>query len=308
MSDTTPDVSKLVGYAGTYRKQLITRLVNGLQVVQDCDLRPNIKVQENSTKLFVNGTVKPASGTRSTKADNIKYVPRPLTVQLAQYDLDINTIAARKTWLGEVMKPGVNPTDLPFEQQTWQKVMDDFGTQLNDNTVWNGRRNDAGTGVLDIATGYGNIVKDEITAGNLVPVVTGAMLTDTVAKVEAVYKSLPTKYRKVKMVVYCSYNVYDAYCEDYAERFKMSPIYNQFNQLVIRHSEGNCVLKPVTWMAGVQRIIVTQQTNMQVGTDLLSDGNRILTHPTLYTLEAGIIMAFGLGIEDLEPVAINDHE
>ena len=304
----TPDTSLLVNYAGTYRKQLISRLVNGLRVVNDCELRPNIKVQENSTKLIVNGTVKPASGTRTTTASNIKYEPRALTVQLAQYDIDINTIQARKTWLGQVMKPGVNPTDLPFEQQTWQAVMDDFGSKINDNTVWNGRRNDAGTGVLDLATGFGNIIKDEILAGKLTPVVTGTMLTDTVAKVESVYKSLPSKYRTVKMVVYCSYNVYDAYCENYAERFKMSPIYDKFNQLVIRHSEGNATLKPVTWMAGSERIIVTQQSNMLVGTDLLSDGNRINTHPTLYVLEAGIIMAIGFQIEDLEPVAVNDHE
>lgn len=304
----TPDTTLLTNYAGTYSKKLITRLFNGLKVVTDCTLRPNIKVQENLTKLLVNGTVKPASGTRTTTANTLKYEPRSITVQLAQYDLDINTVQARKTWLGEVMKPGVNPAELPFEQQTWQQVMDDYGSKLNDNTAWNGRRNDAGTGVLDVATGFGNIIKDEIVALKITPVVTGDMLTDTVAKVEAVYKSLPEKYRQTKMTVYCAYNVYDAYCENYAERFKMSPIYNQFNQLVIRHSEGNAILKPVTWMAGSQRIVITPQSNMLVGTDLLSDGQRILTHPTLYNLEAGIIMAIGFQIEDLEPLAVNDHE
>ncbi|MGI4865432.1 MAG: hypothetical protein ACRYFZ_16030 [Janthinobacterium lividum] len=304
----TPDTTLLVNYAGTYRQQLITRLVNGLQVVTDCTLRPNIKVQENMTKLFVNGTVKPASGTRTTTADNIKYEPRSLTVQLAQYDLDINTVQARKTWMGQVMKPGVNPTELPFEQTTWQAVMDDFGTKINDNTVWNGVRNDAGTGVLDIANGFGTIIKKEIQDQKITPVVTGTMLTDTVEKAEAVYKSLPSKYRATKMFMYCSFDVYDAYCEDYATRFGLQPIYDKFGQVAIRHSNGNCILKPVTWIpSGVERVVVTPQSNMLVGTDLLSDATRINTHPTLYTLEAGIIMAFGLQIEDLEPLAVNDH-
>lgn len=304
----TPDTTLLVNYAGTYQKRLITQLVNGLQVVKDCTLRPNIKVQENMTKLIVNGTVKPASGTRTTSASNIKYEPRSLTVQLAQYDLDINTVQARKTWLGEVMKPGVNPTDLPFESQTWQAVMDDYGSKINDLTVWNGVRNDAGTGAIDIASGFGTIVKNEITAGKITPVVTGSMLTDTVEKCEAVYKSLPVKYRATLMYLYCSYDVFDAYCEDYANRFGLQPIYNQFNQIAIRHSNGKCILKPVTWIPqGVERIIITPQSNMLVGTDLLSDGNKINTHATLYVLEAGIIMAFGLQIEDLEPLAVNDH-
>ena len=304
----TPDTTLLVNYAGTYQKRLITQLVNGLQVVQDCTLRPNIKVQENMTKLVVNGTVKPASGTRTTKADNLKYVPRSLSVQLAQYDLDINTVSARKTWMGEVMKPGVNPTELPFEEQTWQAVMNDYGTKINDNTVWNGVRNDIGTGPLDIANGFGTILKTEIANGAITPVVTGTMLTDTVAKCEEVYKSLPVKYRATPMFLYCSYDVYDAYCEDYATRFGLQPIYNAFGQIAIRHSNGKCILKPVTWIPqGVERIIITPQSNMLVGTDLLSDGNKINTHPTLYVLEAGIIMAFGLQIEDLEPLATNDH-
>lgn len=300
-----PDVSKLVGYAGTFQKTLITRLVNRLQVTQDCTLRPNIKVKENMTKLFVSGDVKPYDGVRDTLA-KISYEPRSLEVFIGQYDVDIETIAARKTWMAEVMKPGVNPTDLPFEQLTWQAVMDDFATKINDNTVWNGRRAAAKT-ASSLATGFGNIIKDEITAGFITPVITGSMLTDTVAKVEAVYKSLPTKYRRMKMPVYCAYNVYDAYCEDYAARFGTQPIYNQFQQLVIRHSEGNAVLKPVTWMAGSERIVITPQSNMLVGTDLLSDGQKILTDPKLYSLEAGILMAIGFQIEDLEPLAVNDH-
>jgi hypothetical protein len=303
---SNPDVTKLIGYAGTYQKTLITKLVNGLQVTQDCTLRPNIKSKQNVTKLLVNGDVKPYDGVRDVKAA-ISYEPRTLEVFVGQYDVDIETMKARETWLAEVMKPGVNPTDIPFESITWQAVMDDFASKINDNTAWNGRRDSTKKTASALATGFGNIIKDEITNLTITPVVTGSMLTDTVAKVEAVYKSLPTKYRRLKMKVYCAYNVYDAYCEDYAARFGTQPIYNQFQQLVIRHSEGNAVLCPVTWMAGSERIVITPQSNMLVGTDLLSDGNKILTDAKLYGLEAGILMAIGFQIEDLEPLAVNDH-
>jgi hypothetical protein len=202
----------------------------------------------------------------------------------------------------------VNPTDLPFEQEVWNGVMDNYGTQINDVTAWNGRRNDAGTTTATLATGFGNIIKDEITAGAITPVVTGSMLTDTVDKMEAIYKSLPSKFRKKKMTAYVSYNVFDAYCEDYAERFKMSPLYDKFGQTILRHSEGNAVLKPVTWMADTERVVITPQSNMIVGTDLLSDLTRILTVPQMYHLEAGIVAAIGFQIEDLEPLAVNDAE
>jgi hypothetical protein len=305
MSDN-PDVSKLRTYAGTFQKSLLTRLTNGLQVTQDCTLVPNVKVQMNSTKLIVDGQVKPYDGVRDTLA-KVSYEPRALNVYIGQYDVDIDPLKYRETWMGEVMKPGVNPTDIPFESYTWQAVMDDYASKINDNTVWNGRRDATKKTASALATGFGNIVKDEITNGFITPVVTGSMMTDTVAKVEAVYKSLPEKYRRMKMVVYCSYNVYSAYCENYADLFKNSPIYNQFNQLVIRHSEGNAVLKPVTWMSGSQRIIITPQSNMKVGTDLLSDGQKIITNPKLYGVEAGILMAIGFQIEDLEPLAVNDQ-
>ena len=304
---SNPDVSKLVGYAGTFQKRLITQTVNGLQVTQDCTLVPNIKVKQNMTKLIVNGDIKPYDGVRDTKA-TITYEPRSLEVFIGQYDVDIDTVKARETWLGEVMKPGVNPADLPFEQVTWKAVMDDFATKINDSTAWNGRRNATLKTASALATGFGNIIKDEIAAQKITPVITGSMLTDTVAKVEEVYKDLPEKYRKLKMTVYVSYNVYDAYCENYAERFKMSPIYDQFGQIVIRHSEGNAVLKPVTWMSGSQRVIITPKSNMLVGTDLLSDGQKILTNPKLYGIEAGILMAIGFQIEDLEPLAVNDQQ
>jgi hypothetical protein len=306
MSDN-PDVTKLRNYAGTFSKQLITKLTNGLQVTQDCTLVPNVKVQMNSTKLIVDGEVKPYDGVRDNLA-KISYEPRALNVYIGQYDVDIDPLKYRETWMGEVMKDGVNPQDIPFESFTWGAVMNDFASKINDNTVWNGRRDATKKTSSALATGFGNIIKDEIVNLKLTPVVTGSMLTDTVEKVETVYKSLPEKYRKLKMVVYCSFNVYDAYCENYADRFDKSPLYNQFNQVILRHSEGNAVLKPVTWMSGSQRIIITPQSNMKVGTDLLSDGQKILTIPKLYGVEAGILMAIGFQIEDLEPLAVNDHE
>ncbi len=303
-----PDVTKLADYAGTFQKRLITQLMYGLRVVADCTLRPNIKVKQNMTKMTVDGDVRPYTGERpDNKKAKIAYEPRSIEVHIGQYDLDIDTVKARETWLGEVMKPGVDPKDIPFESLTWQKVMDDYGTKINTNTVFNGVRNSAGTTSADLADGFGTIIKKEITAGELVPVVTGSMLTDTVSKAEAVYKSLPEIQRERDMVMYCSVSVSDAYKEDYFDRFGLSPIYDKFNQLVIRHSDGKCVLKPVSWMAGSQRVICTPQSNMIVGTDLLSDGNKILTNPQLYKLEAGILMAIGFQIEDLEIVAVNDQ-
>lgn len=300
------DVSKLRNYAGTFQKSLVTQLTNGLQVTQDCTLVPNVKVQMNSTKLTVDGDVKPYDGVRD-KLAAIKFEPRALNVYIGQYDVDIDPLKFRDTWMSEVMKPGVNPQDVPFEPYVWGAVMADFASKINDNTVWKGRRDATKKTASALATGFGNIIADEIALGTIVPVVTGSMLTNTVAKVEAVYKSQPEKYRRTKQIVYCAYNVFDAYCEDYATRFGAQPIYNEFKQVIVRHSEGNCILKPVTWMAGSQRIIITAQNNMKVGTDLLSDGQRIITNPKLYGIEAGILMAIGFQIEDLEPLAVNDQ-
>ncbi|MBC6698067.1 hypothetical protein [Hymenobacter sp. BT190] len=304
---SNPDVSKLIGYAGTFQKKLITQMMNGLQVVQDCTLRANIKVQENLTKMVVGGELKQYDGVRDNKG-TIAYEPRAIQVHLAQYDLDINTIEARKTWMSEVMKPGVNPTDVPFEALTFQKVTEHVSSKINDDTAWGGVRTAGVKTAAALADGFGTIIKKEILAGAIEPVITGSMLTDTVAKMEAIYKSLPERQRKQQMTVYVAQNVYDAYCEDYSTRFNQSPIYDKFGQTVLRHSEGKAILKVASWMAGSQRVVITPKSNLIVGTDALSDLNRILTKEQLYHVECGIVFAVGFQIEDLEPLAVNDQE
>jgi len=108
-------ISDLAAYAGKYNKQLVTRLVNGLQVAQDVTVRPGVKNRELITKLSVDGQMGPYTGVKRNNPDAIKFEPRILEVFVGQYDVNIDPMKFRDTWLSEVMKPGVNPLDIPFE-------------------------------------------------------------------------------------------------------------------------------------------------------------------------------------------------
>ncbi|QCR23086.1 hypothetical protein [Pontibacter sp. SGAir0037] len=300
-------VDALAAYAGTYQKQLIAQAVNGMDVAQDVTVLPGIKKATQFTKLTVGSILKPFNSTHQPTANALQYSGQILEVKVGKADLLIDTDDYRQIWLSELMKAGVNPNDIPEEKFTWEQVMKAFGAELNNTTAYSGVYNASGNSAIDVANGFGTILAAAITETKVTPVVTGAItLADAVEQIEAVYKSLPVVYRNMNTVAYMSFNSYDSYCENYAERFGTQPIYNQFGQLYLRHSAGKCLIKPVTWMGSSGRVIITPKENMIMGTDLLGDANKINTVPDVWTLKAGIAMAVGFQFRDLSAMRVND--
>lgn len=296
----------LAVYAGTHQKGLIATAVNGMDIANDVTVLPGIKKATQFTKLTVGSLLKPFSSTHQPTADALQYSGRVLEVQVGKADLLINPEDYRQQYLAELMKPGVQTDSLPEEQFTWDQVMKAFAAELNNITAYNGKHNAAGTGAADVADGFGTILAAEILAGSVTPIATGALATDTVSKVEAVYKSLPVPYLSMNTVAYMSYSSYFAYCEDYATKYGNQPIYNQFGQTFIRHSGGKCLIKPVSWMGNSGRVIITPKENMIMGTDLLGDANKINTVKDVWCLKAGIAMAIGFQFRDLAALRVND--
>lgn len=260
------------------------------------------------TKLKVLAGAKPFTDVFEAAGDALEYSGRDLVVRMGKRELLISPTKYRQSWMSEVMKPGVNPEDIPFAEYVWNQVMLELAAEINDSTAYNGVYNAAGATAADIATGFAKLIADEITATNLVPVVTGAITnTNAVSKFEQMWKSLPVTYRKAGANLYCSFNSYDKYQEDYREKYGKYMEVPDGGYGYIDGSSRKGVLKPVTWMNTSSRLITTPKENLLLGCDLLSDLNKINTVPALWTMQVGIAFGIGFQIRDLEAIKVNDQ-
>ena len=307
----TIDTTGLIAYSGQYEKLLIRTMLAGLTAANDLTLDQNIKGKKNLTKLTTASIMKPYSSTFSATDSSIGYSGRSLQTEIGKGELLIDVMEYRNTWLEQQMAPGVPKADLnaiPFAADTWNQVMQKAADDLNLNTVWNGVHNAAGTQAKDIADGLHTIIKRAITTEGLVANVTGAITTATaVDQVEFMYKRHAAKYREMPMQMFVSYDTFDKYTENYRERFGRNMDYAGFTAQPIAQSNGKCFLKPVLWMGNSSRIVCTPKANLMMGTDRMSDLNQVRAIADVWTIRAGIALALGFQIRDLEVIQVNDQ-
>lgn len=304
-----PNISALSAYPGKYEKSLFSTLYNGLDVVKDTTLVTGVKNKLKMTKLTVGAGVKPYSPTFAVSDEDLVYTGRDLEVNLAKRELLIEPLKYRTTWMSEVMKPGTDPMDIPFAQYVWEQVMARIAQEVNDNAIYSGVYNGAGTAAADIVTGFGTLIAAEITATNLTPVVTGAITNvNAVSKLELMMKAMPVAYRNKGFNLYVSYDVADKYNEDYREKYKKYVEMNENGYYYIDNTNRKVQIIPATWMGASQRVIATPKENLLVGTDEMADWTgRITTAPDIWTLKAGIAFEIGCQIRDLGAIKVNDQ-
>lgn len=164
-----------------------------------------------------------------------------------------------------------------------------------------------------IVDGPGTIIAAEITAGKLIPVVTGAIdNTNAVAKLTLVWKAQTIAMRKYGGVLWVSWDVFEKYLADYDTRYgKGAGIASYIEDETVvwlKGSRKKCEIRPCTWMGDSQRIICTREDNFLMGTNDLSDTNKIgKMIDTLHGFKAicKYLLCFNFG--DLEIVKVNDQ-
>jgi hypothetical protein len=162
-------------------------------------------------------------------------------------------------------------------------------------------------GAKALFVGFGKLLADEITAGTVVPVVTGATTSSNAyANFTAVWRDLPDEIKNSGGVILCSYNNYELLLDDYENKIKKN--FEEVDGIVyLAKTNRKCVIVPWTAMSGSNRLIATAPKNFIVGTDDLSDMNTIKTIEAMYHLDMGITWVMGTQIRDVEAIAVNDQ-
>ncbi|WP_353183562.1 hypothetical protein [Parapedobacter lycopersici] len=304
-SVNTPDISKLVGYLGKFQKKLFSTMRNALDIAKDLYVMPGIKNAENLTKLKVKDGVKGYEETFEPDAGDLEYIPRKITVELLKRDVRVNVLKYRNTWMAEVMRRGVDPKDFPFAQFVLEAIAKSIAAEINDNAYYAvaGARTSFATSV----DGLAKIIADEITATNITPIATGAITnTNAVAQIEKVLAEVASPYIKNGLNVDVSYNVFRKYQEDYRERYGKYIQRNENGNFTVDSYGPNVELVPATWMGTSQRIIATPFENLILGTDSLSDSERLMPESEFEIIKLRALFAMGFQIRDLEAIWVND--
>ncbi|MDX5447254.1 MAG: hypothetical protein LPK47_02655, partial [Bacteroidota bacterium] len=175
-----------------------------------------------------------------------------------------------------------------------------------------------------IAVGIKSILEEEISNGKIVEEAIGAIDNANVyahAAFLKLYRSASTPYKRAGIVIHASFTDVELLMDDIRDQFgkytEKDMMAAEDGSFVLPGSNGRCRVKPVTWLGDSRRLIATpavvtggrvRSANLLMGTDMLSDGNKIHTNEQLWTIEGGIAMVIGFQIRDLDAIWVNDQE
>lgn len=295
----SPDLSALSTGFGELGGKLFRKNINTLDLAGDGILvYKNVKAPIFLPRISASGGPRPYREQDDTTTP-VAFEDRVLTVYQSKWDFDVDPEKFRNTYLAKA-----KPNDDGFVKWVINTVAQEYLAQINDNTLYLGVRDAAGTGPEDLADGWGTIIAAEITASNITPVVTGAITdANAVAKVKLVTAGLPTWLRKKGGRVYCSYSVFDMYATNYASTFGFQFMPDKTDRYRINNT--NFYLWPVSWMGTSQRLIASPDDNLIMGTD--GESVQIAASVRRNIVEVREMMPVGFQISDLDALVVNDQ-
>lgn len=159
-----------------------------------------------------------------------------------------------------------------------------------------------------IAIGFAELILAAITGGRLAPVNTGTIdSSNAYGQFTDVWRSMPKPYRKAGAVIYASIDSTDCLMDDFENKVsKYIEIDPLTNDMYLAKTQHKCKIVPATWMGESGRLICTPKANMLIGTDRISDLNKINTKENLRSIEAGIDFGIGVNWRDDDAIRVNN--
>lgn len=159
--------------------------------------------------------------------------------------------------------------------------------------------------------GHGTILAKEITAGTVIPLVTGALTaTDAYDQIESMYDEIPVAVRNKGGKIRMSHASYRYYIKD--ERTKYAPVATPGmgdEKKVIYGDRGRWTIEPASWMGGSGRVIFdVEGKNLWAGSNLASVPGVTKSIETLHGTKSVAKWQLGAEFADLETLYVNDQD
>lgn len=295
----TPDLSLLTTSFVEFGGKIFRKNINKLDLSnQGILVYKNVKAPQVLPKLTATGSPRPYRAQDDTTTP-VAIADRVLTVYQSKWDFDVDPEKWRNTYLARY-KSG----DQGFADYIINAVSEEYLKEINDNTVWLGIRDAAGTSAVDLADGWGTIIAAEIVATNITPVTTGAVTSsNAVAKVALVSAAVPAWMRTKGFRIFCSWAAFDNYATNYAATFGYQ--FNPDSLNSYRINNVNATLQPVSWLGTSGRLVATVDNNLIMGTD--GESVQVAASMRRNIIEVREMMPIGFQIADLDAIVVNDQ-
>lgn len=160
--------------------------------------------------------------------------------------------------------------------------------------------------------GPAKIFADEITAGNISPIATGAITnSNALDKMELMYQNMTPAHRKKGGAFLVSEDTYWNYVKHEQAVFGATNTSSSGDgRKYIYGSNKKWEVVPVSWLENSNRVIVdVQRSNLRVGTTLRGTGGPNIGKivPTVHGYLTSAKWLLGFEIADLEPLYLNDQ-
>ncbi len=285
------NISLIQQYAEQHQRELLNLAVMNTEVFQHMDVVAGVTDKYTMTELEFEKIFKPYAKAWNPDANKAKLTPRTGRVEIGQVELEEEPVAYRKTYLGSVLKKGVNPQNHPFEKEFLEGIIKRVSNDINDDLAMFGNIELRKSGnpaisksVKAINDGFITIIDKEIALGNISKAKKNLIDTGIITASDAV-EQLKMFYRKAcetnpslrsqEINLYCSYAVKDAYEDNYQEE-KGPIVYNTaFEQGFLEGSARKCRMIPMSALGTSSRIMLGPEKNFKVLVDQSSDQEKI---------------------------------
>jgi hypothetical protein len=266
------DISALATALGAYHQEHRDELVS--EVLLDEDFTSDMETMDDVTdelplpNLSIEDLIQPGDPTAFTPTANaLKFGARILKVRPVKVDLLLIPQVLEKTWLGK-MKKASDPMDLPFEKFIMDYINSKIVENLRLQGIYKGEYDGAGTTPIDTMDGFLKLVADEVTATNIVEIVTGVIsATNVIDKVELTYDGLGDAYKKKPTIMKASPTIFDWYVRRYRTLYGGNMTYTGVAKDRVLLDGTSCELVKEPGLSGSQRLLTTLKENFVYGVD-----------------------------------------
>lgn len=287
---------------------VIQNLFNVMEGVKDEVPLPSVTIGNNLAK--------PGGAAFSASNNAIVWGGRMGKVRDIQVDLTLNPRQYEKQWLAFNMKPGSKQEKIPYQEFVMMKLVIAIRRAIYRNAIYRGIYNASGSTTAACFNGYDKIILDEVTAGNITEVATGAITSTNVdTKLLMVYDNLDDDTKDEDTVMDVNSQIFDWYVR------KLNPVYNanltlgdagvrneaRINE--IRLVGTNCTVRRIGGKATSQRVSCTLKENMYLFVDTLGEEANIDVEKEKRELH--VMMDFKMGVNfgqiDSSILSVNDQ-
>lgn len=309
-SQNFDQVAALQSYVRDFHDKLITETFVDYTTGQVATPHEGVKGVKTLTQLTISALSKRYSSDFNPTVDALTYAPRELETIKSKVDLLVVPSELEESYLGRHRQKGQNDKDLPFEGQIISQIVSKVAAELEEG-AWKAVKTAIPTAndpLLALMDGYHKKITDEVAAGNLTEIATGALTnTNAVGAIEAMFGELGSGYMNKGVDVFVGSKAAQAFIQDYRTRYGTTSFSFQSDK-VLKLDIGKATFRLCDGMKE-NAVLITPKENLHYGFDAKQDRSLINFEQRDRSIKMWMTYRYGVnfGMVNDDIMVVNDQ-